>query len=421
MKKISKIFTATFILASSALASGPDTIGFGSRATAMGGAYSAIAEDYTALYYNIAGMGFSKDSTIGIGYSYSEPQFKYDNVEADIPLIRAINVGFSTPLGTGKISKTLSAGIALYDPTSYVIRVRNVDPRRRNFIMFENRANRISVFIGLSFKPLEVISLGIGAEVVGGLTVKTYLDPTKNIEPLTIDSPLPPVSAIGAGVMFRPYKFLSLALSYRGEISVPIELPAVISLFGEKVITMKTKFTDFSKPHEVSFGGAYFFSDILTVSAELTWHQFSKYIPPVPEIVEVEPPEFEAIVLELLGLPEDINPHFRDIFQFRFGTEFWLFPYLALRGGYSLRPSPVPSQKRESNYMDSTLHIFSFGTGLKFLDPWELLEKPVSIDAYFQLQWLSERRYHKESEVFGEDYSFSGRLFTFGIDITYRF
>lgn len=422
MRKKIVIVTAVITFSVSiSFASGPDTIGFGSRPTAMGGAYTAISEDYTAVYYNPAGLGFAKDSTIGLGYSYSEPQFKDVGDNIDIPLIRAINIGVSSPLGTGKISKTISIGLGIYNPTSYMIRVRSLDPKRRNYIMFENRANRISVFAGASYKPLDSLSIGVGVELLAGLTVKMALDPTRKTDTLSIDSPMPVVAVPYAGVMFRPFKFLSLGFAFRGSISVPIELPATILLFGEEVVYIKEKFTDFYKPHEISLGAAYFYKDQAVVSAEVTWLQYSKFIPPVPEVKEVSPQEFKSLVTDLLGLPEDINPHFKDIWQIRVGGEFWALPYIPVRAGYSLRPSPVPEQKGSSNYMDSTVHIVSFGTGVKFKDPFGILSKPVSIDAYFQTQILTERTYSKDSQTYGEAYSFSGQLYTFGLDITYRF
>ena len=39
-----------------------DAFGVGARATAMGGAFAAVADDYAATYYNPAGLGVKSPS-----------------------------------------------------------------------------------------------------------------------------------------------------------------------------------------------------------------------------------------------------------------------------------------------------------------------------------------------------------------------
>ncbi len=402
-------------------ASGIEVVGFGGRAIAMGGAYAAIGEGYPAIYHNPAGLGFSKDRTLGLGYHYSEPQFKDVGGNIDIPLIRGIFAGFSTPLGEGKISRIISVGLGIYDPTSYVIRVRSVNPQRPNYIMYENKANRLSVLAGVSFRPLDVLSFGVGAEVIGGLTVRITLDPTNTVEPLLVDSPLPTVASPIIGVMFRPLPFISLAAVYRHNIDVPIELPTEIMLFGNQVARVKSKFQDFYRPKELSLGAAYFYKKILTASAEVVWHRYSEYVPPVPQIVEVEPESLKDVALASLNLPENVDPGFHDIWEFRLGVEGWPLHYLGLRVGYVLRPTPVPEQTGSSNYLDSTVHKICFGTSARFKDPFGILEKPVSIDTFFRVDIMTERTYTKTSMMNGQQITFSGRLYTVGLDLTYRF
>ena len=47
-------------------ASGVDLTGVGARATAMGGSYRAIADDWSAMYWNPAGLAFAPDNNAGI-------------------------------------------------------------------------------------------------------------------------------------------------------------------------------------------------------------------------------------------------------------------------------------------------------------------------------------------------------------------
>ncbi|MEA3297267.1 MAG: hypothetical protein U9R56_05330, partial [candidate division Zixibacteria bacterium] len=49
------VLIGLMLLSSGLIASGLDGLGVGTKATAMGGAFRAIANDWTAAYYNPAG------------------------------------------------------------------------------------------------------------------------------------------------------------------------------------------------------------------------------------------------------------------------------------------------------------------------------------------------------------------------------
>jgi len=61
-----------------------DVYGWGSRATAMGGAFTALADDFSAVYYNPAGLMYPrsleepvpdrKGIRFDFGYVYGEPR-----------------------------------------------------------------------------------------------------------------------------------------------------------------------------------------------------------------------------------------------------------------------------------------------------------------------------------------------------------
>ena len=45
-------------------------LGVGARAVGMGGAYTGISDDYTAMYWNPAGLGQMKRREFNIGFSF---------------------------------------------------------------------------------------------------------------------------------------------------------------------------------------------------------------------------------------------------------------------------------------------------------------------------------------------------------------
>ncbi len=78
MKNALLLLTALAIILITAtpevLASGVELTGVGARATAMGGNYRAIAEDWSAMYWNPAGLAFTKGFNVGASFQLVVPQ-----------------------------------------------------------------------------------------------------------------------------------------------------------------------------------------------------------------------------------------------------------------------------------------------------------------------------------------------------------
>src|SRR5512143_3591146 len=66
MKKTFVGLALVLTLASGLLANGLNLNGFGARAAAMGGAFVGLADDYTAVFWNPAGLAQLKKPTFGL-------------------------------------------------------------------------------------------------------------------------------------------------------------------------------------------------------------------------------------------------------------------------------------------------------------------------------------------------------------------
>jgi len=67
------LLCAVWAIPSTTRANPIDAFGWGSRATAMGGAATAASEDAAANYYNPAGLVRGRDLRIDLGYRYAQP------------------------------------------------------------------------------------------------------------------------------------------------------------------------------------------------------------------------------------------------------------------------------------------------------------------------------------------------------------
>ncbi len=412
-----RYITTCFLLLSPVLGYGAtmDTFGFGARGCSLLG-YSALADDFSAIYHNPAGIGFNKDATLGIGFLYGLTNLKYDGLERDIEPVRGFMVGYSTPLGQGKLSKAFSIGIGIYLPTNKVIEVESYSSKVPQFIMYDNRQDVLGLFLGVAFRAHKTLSLSGGIDALADLDVNMSMNFTSQEEPIKIKGPMPGRIAAVAGLMFRPLDFLSFGVTFRDEIMVEITFVDNIVLLGETPIKLKGTVTDFYRPRILTGGIAYSYKEIFKAGIDIVFQQYSRFRAPV-FVAELEGNEE---LTEALGLETTNKPNFNNTVSPRAGIEVNPIDYLSIRLGYAYVPTPVPPQKGKSNYMDSDKSIISFGLGFHFHDPLGLLEKPVSINSFFQAHIL-DKGYIVKEEIPGISHSWDGEVFSMGIEMIYRF
>ena len=84
----------------------------------------------------------------------------------------------------------------------------------------------------------------------------------------------------------------------------------------------------------------------------------------------------------------DPNPKLKEVFVHRFGLEYAPLKDLALRAGYGYKPSPLEQQSGIwVNYMDNDVHVFSCGAGYTLSS----LKYPVGFSIYYQFSYLASR------------------------------
>lgn len=167
-----------------------------------------------------------------------------------------------------------------------------------------------------------------------------------------------------AGVLIKPFedfddnrlKSLKLGVSYNGGMNL---------VFNFNQISMMGITGRMSAPDSYSIGlwrlGVGFDPvENLTVGYELDRVLWSEYRPPFWTA--------EGPVKGLLAQDFEFTP-FNDIWVNRIGVEYRLFnSSLKLRGGYFFRPSAVPSQSGDTNFIDCNTHVVSLGVSYRVLE-----------------------------------------------------
>ena len=397
-----------------------DNYGFGSRAIAMGGSMVGSDTDYTAVYYNPAGMAFheGKDLNVGASYLYSIPSLSIKGAgtknpaaaRSDVASDQGVSLGLTTPLRSGKIAKVISAGIGIYMPyplINSVIELRSYDPTVPYFVQYENRNQFLMANVGLSYKAWEKLAFGVGADILIHLHTTIDVALVNNQAKAGLDAKFPLDIAPTAGIQYRPTDWLSLGVAYHGKTQIKVAVKANI-MAGDLNVPAIISFQDAYKPQQVEMGfGAKPMKDLL-VSGTLTWVDFSSYVPPYP-VIGIAADANLAVLAQIAEqyLPKYQIMKFKDYWIPRLGLEYKVTEHLDARAGYFYRDSSVRKQTGQTSFIDLPTNGISAGIGITFTDPLNILDNDIKVDLSYQGQFLVKSTTIKDDPQY-QSYSASG-------------
>lgn len=417
--------------------------GFSSRDQAMARAVTASADDYTGIYYNPACLPMAGDVTLGGGYFLADPDLRIDGADTDVDDISGIPLGFSLPIKVIK-GLNMAAGAAFQVPDKRVARYLLIPFERPRFTLYANRMQRILSFIAVGAEVTPWLSVGGGVSILaalgGGPDLYLYEAYTGYPSVGTLDSNIRPSFAPYAGVLVTITEGLRLGITYRRKLSSRIEVPASVrmpdihiagwnplALIRETLIEAGGLQVSHFTPSNLAVGVAWQVHERVLVTADLTWLEWSDFRYYTPDVV-----------LELSGPPGSLGdwieiteqdvplPGFRDVFMPAFGAEILALSTahvdLIARCGYFYRPTPVPDQPGETNFVDSDLHVGCLGLGLVLRNLTGVLSKPLHLDVHVQYHVMEERSFVKERlpDPIG-DYEADGEILNVGASVMFRF
>ena len=405
--QLAVIIILLWLTPNSAVGSAMDLYGFGSRGTAMGGAMTAAAEDFTATYYNLAALTMSRNQiatgfllsfdTVAIrlmarpgGYDVPDvggmPTIPYSyrlKPRQDTEGVTSTNgifVGATSNLGIDEVR----IGFAIYIPIGGLGARRTYysDEREQwfsNQLHYELISERVQheVFMfGMAVRPLDWISLGIGVSVGLGSRIDSVIYMDNPIDQENIDINLDVQSgtsySLNAGLLFLPLDWLRVGVSMRGEQSIHLTGTNEIQVHGlhdneTYPSHQQLDFTVGYNPLEIAVGLA-FLTDIITAAVDVTYERWSEYLD-----------------------QHSARGEFEDMFVPRFGVEAYLGDFI-LRGGFAYEMSPVPDQSGRTNYVDNDRFVLSLGAGVHAT----IFDMKLDVSVHVQFHLLDEHTQHKE-------------------------
>ncbi len=435
-----------------------DTHGISMRAIALGGAFTAVADNYAAAYYNPAGLAQGTGNVITIEYLHIAPNIdvetldgqdlttpglsglggqnetrndpteaSYDGLEVPAPfvgIILDINEIVPTPV-------PVRVGVALSFPEHFEVcyAISSYAPDQPHFIRFGDDINRVTLAVGAGAElidnllyvggGIQAMTYGNGsaypqqeANAQGEDVSNTYEASLFRVDPLAGILITPLDGKVKVGLSWRDEEFFQIPMEtsasqgFQGIINQYTGLPLPVEIPGGLDINLALDIECFYTPEEYSLGFAFDIGKAL-VSLEANKQLWSNYDFSTSQKVYYEG-----------------SPDFKDTINYRAGVEYMLGETSSLMVGYCYQPTPVPDQSgRVTNYLDMDKKIFSIGLNKTIDDPINIVKDgKINLVGTFQYLRLDDYTVYKDG-VSGptweeqESYRVEGDAYAGGIAI----
>ena len=402
MKK-AKIFLSVFLclifLCSLGFSNGLNLNGIGARAIAMGGAFVGLADDFSAVFWNPAGLGQLKGTNFGLtgdlvfpkgSYQTSMPNEIYPfypdptlDVDATLPsrMYPAGLAGIYSAFGD-----YLVAGLGVYTPAGLGAKWEGTDFAEVSGAPgFPNQNILWESFVGvITFSP--ALAVNIQDRFFFGATLNVNygmfnIARTAGWTPLfiiPIDMGQYEESSTGwgfgatVGLLVKPIDQLSFGVSFRTPTVINFKGEAKLGEYANVAGTPLDLETDLlpslSVPPESDFeravtfpmwlgiGVAFHPLDSVTITADAQYTNWKNL-----STIETD---YDDLIWQIFLEEESaMELDWMDKWQLRFGFEFWIGDNFALRAGYYNDPTPVPDETMNVLLPSFSFNSFSAGFG----------------------------------------------------------
>ncbi len=344
-------------------ANGLNLNGTGAKSDAMGGAFIGLANDFSAAYWNPAGLAQIAKASFSLYGADIIPAGTYALSVAGIdaksnPKHYLIpGVGYFQPVG-----KKMVVGLYLYAPSGAGANWDGADLAALtggNPFLWNSKLGIFTISPSIAYKISDKFMLGGTVDINYGMlkmdqpfALGQY---SENLKGWAVSGTL--------GLLVKPVKQFSIGVSYKfpftaklsGDVSIPLA-----TLVPGVTTTTDTGTRQATWPMWIGGGVAIKPIDKLTITADVQYTNWKK-MQTIP--VTFSDPVWNAVFGE--GGPYDRVDEllWKDTFQYRFGAEYWISNSFALRAGYYIDENPGPVQTQNILLPEFKYNWFTAGFG----------------------------------------------------------
>jgi long-subunit fatty acid transport protein len=392
MRRLSvALILAASLSATAVHASAPEVIGLGSEESALAGASAARVHDFSAGFYDPAGLTLLRRPEVSIGVVGFLSSLKLAGprtMPISDPL--GIVVGAATPVPLKSwLEGRVFVGVGLYLSTSTTVRIIAHRPDEPFYPLYDNRTQRLVVLPTLAVKLPRGVSLGIAFNYLAGLSgnIEATEGATRAIE-ARVDEQIVSVLSVNAGIRWQATREFAAALVYRQAFGIPFSTVTNNHVAGQP-IDLDVSAEGLYTPHELVLGTTLRLPFRVVGSLDLEWDHWSAYPGPYVTV---------SSQLPYVGQIDAQPPHvaFNDTVAVRGGLEWTVvekkYSSLVLRGGYAFMSKATPDQPGVTNLLDGHKHRLCLGGGLRF----ELFGAHIRSDIHGSLEIVQPDTLTKE-------------------------
>lgn len=333
--------------------------GNGSKAIAMGGAFVGLADDYSAVFWNPAGLTQMKETQLSVFGTDIIPKgtYKWDLVGIDTQMeskhYPSGGLGFFKPL-----SPNVVIGIYAHVPSGIGGTWKGDELAVLSGgvpFKWSSQVGIMSVSPAVAFKVSDQFSLGLAVNVNYGLLKMKR--PTglgqyeEDLNGIAFNATL--------GLMFKPSDRFSIGLSFKTPMKVKVKGDATMPGAAIYALpTMDEGEREATWPMWFGAGIAIKPTDSLTVTVDAQYTNWKKM-----ESIPIAYTNPGWIAFFEAG--SELQLRWKDAVQWRFGLEYKVSEAFALRGGFYTDPVVAPIDTHNILLPEVSYNFVTFGFGYK--------------------------------------------------------
>lgn len=345
----------------------------GARSMGFAGAFTAQANDPSAIFHNAAGIAFLKGRQLYVGGAFLPPRTTFTGSDpfpgAEVTE-RTENLHLLPPAVyyTHQFSERLVLGAGVTRPFAVRTRWENPETFSGRFLGQRTEIDALSINPTAAYRVADRLAVGVGVDVrLSSVSLRRRfpgLHPVSgavvDAASVRIDSERDTAVGFNAGILARPIENLSIGAHYRAGVTHAYQGDAEFSLLPTGSPALDAAVAEIIPAGALPVRTSIHFPAVINVGAAYQWNDWTF----AGDVGFWQWTRFQQIALDYEGredLREVVVQDYADSAQIRVGAERRLGTSWAVRAGYFYDDSPAPAASLSPLLFDADRHGFTLG------------------------------------------------------------
>ncbi len=335
----------------------------GAKASGMSGAFTAVANDPSAVYWNPAGLSFIRGTHFMISSHFVTPSSSFRGILPEVEEWKVVKRTFypSNFFASHSFNENFAAGIGFTVP--FGLGTKWDDDWVGRYLALETELQIFTVTPTVSYRLTEDLSIGAGFVFsFANVTIKQKVPQTPFAGDAKISLEGKDRSAFGFsfGVMYKPTKDLSFGAAFQSNVDYDFSGSATSEgaqqLIDAKRLPMGDVIAKLKTPFNLAFGVAYQLTKDWLISTDFQYVGWSSYDTLKVDFVD---PDYTDLASPRL---------YENSFVVRLGTDYRLSDDFSVRGGVYFDRKPVEDDMVAPSLPETDRIGLTIGAEYKLID-----------------------------------------------------